>query len=282
MSPHDVERWTDADAELPEELHRLLCSGRASLGNAEEVATLQRRLALALGPAAGFGSGGGPPPGFAPEPPVTGSGSAGTGRGEPVRRGRASGQKLGHWGWAAVGGVSLGLAVWAIGMRQAVMPTTSAPPVASAPSRTGSPLGSGESAPSAPAAVEPTSGAPQPNEPSLERGLDSAAGARVAEPARRAKVAKASAPVRAGEAVLLERAREALGGDPERALELTREHQQRFARGVLTQEREVIAIEALKRLGRERAANERAAQFERRYRGSVHQQRLEGTSGVPR
>ncbi|MET0410142.1 MAG: hypothetical protein ABW217_02550 [Polyangiaceae bacterium] len=55
---------------------------------------------------------------------------------------------------------------------------------------------------------------------------------------------------------------------------LTREHERRFPRGSLRQEREVIAIEALKRVGAGRAAGEKASEFEQRYRGSVHQGRV--------
>ena len=74
---------------------------------------------------------------------------------------------------------------------------------------------------------------------------------------------------------MLARAQAALATQPQTALGLTREHQRRFPRGTLAEEREVIAIEALKRLGRTRAASARAAEFERRYHGSVHQPRLE-------
>jgi hypothetical protein len=81
------------------------------------------------------------------------------------------------------------------------------------------------------------------------------------------------------EVELLERAQAALSERPRDALALTREHRRRFPRGVLVQEREVIAIDALKRLGEERAASDKAAAFEERYRGSVHQNRLDGAAG---
>jgi hypothetical protein len=74
---------------------------------------------------------------------------------------------------------------------------------------------------------------------------------------------------------LLEKARAALRQDPALSLALTREHQQRFAGGVLTQEREVIAIDALRRLGRSAEADRRAERFEQRYPGSVHQRKLD-------
>ena len=74
---------------------------------------------------------------------------------------------------------------------------------------------------------------------------------------------------------LLEKARAALRREPALSLALTREHQQRFAGGVLTQEREVIAIEALRRLGRTAEADRRTERFEQRYPGSAHLRKLD-------
>lgn len=54
----------------------------------------------------------------------------------------------------------------------------------------------------------------------------------------------------AEESLLLERARQALGGAPERALALTREHAARFPNAQLGAERNLIEIEALARSGR--------------------------------
>jgi hypothetical protein len=79
------------------------------------------------------------------------------------------------------------------------------------------------------------------------------------------------------EAELLQRAQRALLDHPSRALALTAEHRRRFAEGALAEEREVIAIEALQRLGREQAARERAAVFEARYPNSVHRSRVSAT-----
>jgi hypothetical protein len=77
---------------------------------------------------------------------------------------------------------------------------------------------------------------------------------------------------------LLERARRALASDPNRALALTREHARSYPSGVLAQEREVIAIEALKRLGRGGEAEARRGTFEERYPQSAHRRNLDGTS----
>jgi hypothetical protein len=62
---------------------------------------------------------------------------------------------------------------------------------------------------------------------------------------------------------------------------LTREHLRRFPEGALAEEREVIAIAALERTGQKRAAAAKAKAFARRYRGSVHETRLENAPERP-
>lgn len=79
------------------------------------------------------------------------------------------------------------------------------------------------------------------------------------------------------EAELLERARRALTSDPARALALTRLHQAQFPRGALAQEREVIAIDALRRLGRGDEAGQRASRFGQQYPGSAHRRAVEAS-----
>ena len=65
---------------------------------------------------------------------------------------------------------------------------------------------------------------------------------------------------------------------PKRALPLTREQARRFPRGVLAQEREVIAIEALRRLGQKDEASSRADRFRETYPGSAHQRTVGSSS----
>lgn len=74
---------------------------------------------------------------------------------------------------------------------------------------------------------------------------------------------------------LLQRAQDALGSSPARALQIANEHIARFPRGVLAQEREVIAISALTALGRTSEARARAARFLAAYPRSAHRRRLE-------
>lgn len=94
--------------------------------------------------------------------------------------------------------------------------------------------------------------------------------ARVAEVAPVAEVAREE-----GEASFLRRAKVALPTDPAHALRITDEHPVRYPRGVLLQEREIIAIEALIRLGRAHDARARAATFRSRYPTSAHHGHLD-------
>jgi hypothetical protein len=77
------------------------------------------------------------------------------------------------------------------------------------------------------------------------------------------------------ETQLLERAEDALAANPTRALALADEHAHRFAGGMLRQEGEVIAIDALVRLGRRDAAVARALSFRRTYPASTHLRRID-------
>lgn len=87
------------------------------------------------------------------------------------------------------------------------------------------------------------------------------------------------------EAALIEQARSALPKNPARALALTETHGRLYPKGILTQEREVIAIEALARLGKARAAEQRGSSFRNQQPHSIHELRLRqvlGDAGVPK
>jgi hypothetical protein len=74
---------------------------------------------------------------------------------------------------------------------------------------------------------------------------------------------------------LIERARVALhAGDHRAALRTTEMHARVYAAGVLSEEREAIAIEALIELGAIESARERLAAFGRRFPSSGYRQRL--------
>jgi hypothetical protein len=78
----------------------------------------------------------------------------------------------------------------------------------------------------------------------------------------------------AEEAALLERARASLGASPAGALAITEEHAARFPAGKLSVERELLAIDALRRLGRPAEARARGEALLSRTQGSLYEERL--------
>jgi type IV secretory pathway VirB10-like protein len=92
--------------------------------------------------------------------------------------------------------------------------------------------------------------------------------------------AKTTALEEASEGALLHRAHAVIATDPRQALALTVEHSRRFPNGMLAQEREVIAIEALARLGRAGDARARAAAFFATYPGSAYRRRVDDALGA--
>jgi hypothetical protein len=126
--------------------------------------------------------------------------------------------------------------------------------------------------------VEPPSiaPAPAPTEPTAEPEAIASA-APPAEPI-------APRPAPPSETELLDAAQRALGGDPAMALRLCGDHARHHPGGALAQEREVIAIDALVRLGRRGEAEARAARFRQQHPGSGHLRRLDvllGKSAAP-
>lgn len=98
-----------------------------------------------------------------------------------------------------------------------------------------------------------------------------------------APVAPAEAETMDEELSLLESAYEALRkGDAAGALAEAERHAARFPSGALAQEREVLAIDALVRLGRRAEAEARAAGFRARYPTSTHGVRIQGLLSGPR
>ncbi|MCA9648241.1 MAG: hypothetical protein H6718_00870 [Polyangiaceae bacterium] len=81
------------------------------------------------------------------------------------------------------------------------------------------------------------------------------------------------------ESRLLSAARAALATDPKKALALTEQHRAKFPQGTLAQEREVIAIQALGKLGNKKDADQRADQFGKDYPDSAHKDRVQGKLG---
>ncbi len=77
------------------------------------------------------------------------------------------------------------------------------------------------------------------------------------------------------EVALLDRAQSALSTRPADTLASCDEHARRFAAGTLVQEREVLAIDALVRLGRLADAESRAARFRETFPRSGHLRRVD-------
>jgi hypothetical protein len=74
---------------------------------------------------------------------------------------------------------------------------------------------------------------------------------------------------------LLERADRALATDPAEALSLAESHAKLFPSGSMAEEREVIAVSALERLGRDREARTRADRFMRMHAGNAYALRIQ-------
>ena len=77
------------------------------------------------------------------------------------------------------------------------------------------------------------------------------------------------------EFALLRAARQAIGDRPDRALALTNQHARLFPAGMLSQERETIAVEALAKLGRASQAQTRAHEFLAAHPDSPYRSRIE-------
>lgn len=90
----------------------------------------------------------------------------------------------------------------------------------------------------------------------------------------------ASAAPAESEVKMLERAQDALRARPSEALAIADDHARRYPGGMLAQEREVIAIEALARTGRAADAKARAARFEQRFPGSAQIPRVRSLVGI--
>lgn len=173
--------------------------------------------------------------------------------------------------------VSAGVVATAVALTATSTPTPTATPAA--------PAVSAPAAPEAPVAVvivpEPAPAPAEPEAPSVPR----ARRARIdrVEPVATAPVETAPAPSapeadgasRMGEeAELIARAERSLASAPATSLALANEHRGRFGDGIMQQEREVIAIDALLRLGRRGEAEARAVAFDRAHGASIHTRRI--------
>jgi TolA-binding protein len=247
----DPTRLTDG-SEAPEELRNLLSAAREDVPSESQLKRVATRLGPLLGGAA-IGT-------------AAGAGAASTsGATAGATGGVALGVKVGAALVAA--GLVGGSAIWFATRGNAPPPAPvrqpSAPlaaPAPATPPAARQPL----LPPAASAATE------QPAEPAPQSPKQ----AQPAEPATAGDSAKKAAPP---EASLLQAAQSALKTDPHRALALVEEHRRLYPHGALSQEREVIAIEALTRLGRTSEARKKANDFKQRYPDSAHESKVGAT-----
>lgn len=133
---------------------------------------------------------------------------------------------------------------------------------ARAPTET-APTVSVDSLPTAPAAIEPP--------PSAPKAVDT----------RKAAPPRAPDDKLAAELALLDHARGALGSDPATALRDVGRHTRDFPDGQLVAQREVIAVDALQRLGRTNEARARGKAFSDRNPGTSAARRIDSLLNGP-
>ena len=132
--------------------------------------------------------------------------------------------------------------------------------------------GSGESAPeiAGPSAPQPSHDARSPGA-DLARSVPSHEATTTDKPAdARPRAADRHANDGPGEVELLAHARRALASDPALAQRLVRDHERRFPDGLLVEEREAIAVQALAHVGALAQARSRALSFSSRFPNSAY------------
>lgn len=237
-APEDPGRLADAAARSP--LGELFASAERDLPSDEQLA----RLAAQLGPML--------------------DGTPSMPRAAASAPGASALVKLGVVAGALAALVGAGLA-----LRHSSHSATDAP----APAPKSTPSG-------AKAATEPPPAVAAPP-PVLEPAASASGASPAAAPEASSATSGKSPPVQnkaPSEAALLEQARRALNTSPSYALQLANQHRARFPNGVLTQEREVIAIEALRKLNRGGEADQRATGFSKAFPGSAHQRMVDEAS----
>ncbi len=253
---HDPRRMFDS-AEAPEGLRVLLEAAHDDRMDADAVERVAAGSAARIGDPQGSGAGDG---GGAPTQGVVG--------------GATSGKVLAGIAAAALiaGGIWIGARS---SSRDATAPSVPEAPVASAHEQAATPEQAGVQ-------PDPNTAFGASTPPASAEVVATAKPSVVARPARSAErpveAEKADGAARIEEHRLLMAARQELGRDPQRALALTQEHARRFPKGILAQEREVIAIEALSRMGRGKDARDRAQGFREQYPGSPHRDSVDTAS----
>jgi hypothetical protein len=273
---NDPPRLLDPAAKTPGFMRDALDAGRADVPNLDQMARLAQRLPIAV------------PPPNAPRSPPTGSPPAPLTAIPSALPGAIVGAALGlaviglHALLTSVGSPVIAAPIAPSAIVAAASPRASTPerprrdeattPQSPAPARAlvapaisaavaaDPPARSGDTTPTG-GSIAPAVAAGSPeNSPGRSPEGDLGAGAPTIESDT--------------EIQLLQRAQDALGSSPSRALDLVNRHVARFPRATLGQEREVIAIDALVRLGRVGEARSRAAAFAAQFPTSAHLRRL--------
>jgi hypothetical protein len=240
MDPPRLSREAGSDVER--RLAALVIASQSDVGSSQQIAALEARLLPLIGPAV-------PVAPSVPAAKVAGAGKAAT-------LGGAGAVKL-----AAAGAIVVAAAAAYLGARGSggtkVTPTAPAQQVA-------------PPTPTEPAAsIAPQE--PSPPEPAPAPEVVGSA------PAISAPAASHERAVSEGD--LIGQAQAALTGSPARALSLCEQHRRLYPHGVLVQEREVLAIEALQRLGRHTQAVARGERFLKAFPGSAHQSKIAAIVG---
>ena len=138
------------------------------------------------------------------------------------------------------------------------------------------------SVPRAPASAAPAASAPAlASEPARALEPETARAPSAPNAAPRAEPAASGASLRA-ERLLLESATAALmRGNTASAMVSLKKHARLYPRGALAEEREVLWVRALRAQGQDKAAEERASQFERTFPKSLQQDAVRKPSGSP-
>ncbi len=221
----------------------LLRRARGDVPTEAEQRSLVAALERAVAAGGGEGGGGADPDGY-PSPP-------------PPRRG---------WVRTAAGGAVMAVALGIVlGVRAGA---GRSPPPAAAPNALAA-----SAAAAAPSASEDAT-ADSPVGPFASAAPETVAGAPPVPKVRPTGSSSHAARVVPSETALIESARAAVLRDPARALALTDAHRRDFPSGELAPEREVIAIDALARLGRRAEAQARADAFRAAHPRSIHTARI--------
>lgn len=256
MKGDDPRRLADPESEASDELRSLLTAARQDRPDPARIAAMASALGVP-GPPGGGGGGGqaGPSPsgaGPAASAPSTGAHAA-------------AWAKLLAGGVVAAALVGGALALWPRGD-----PATPAPRPAAPSGIAPDPAPRADS----PAVEDEGRGAPLPSPPEAAEEDPASEEPRVAAaPSRRAR--DAGPPDPRDELRLLQQAQALVRTEPGAALGLVRQHRALFPSSGLAQEREVLEIEALCRLGRPGAARAGAERFGRRWPGSMHLRRVQ-------